>query len=207
MAWKFDRIKLGPIQLGNDESRDATRLDPGFRKLAPHSSNDPFALLSWHVELSALEGRESELTALWDWLKSDANIDMKFISGPGGAGKSRLAAHFAHLVQMQEGWAAGIVRSSDRKEFLGGKKGTLLVMDYPESNRELVGELFKDLEAVPHDYTVRILFLTRGDLAHWIDLAVDAGVREFLDTEPVALQPPALNDICKIFSNVQNKIE
>lgn len=81
------------------------------------------------------------------WALSEPEISIKFITGEGGAGKSRLVAEFADSLSRRK-WAAGFVDLRKPKAYPLGKKGTLFVIDYPEENRDGVAELLRDLAAL-----------------------------------------------------------
>ena len=145
-----------------------------------------FALLSWHTRTSRFKGRDEELAELLSWAKDSRRISVKFITGPGGAGKSRLAAEFATMLQ-SEGWAAGFVDLRRPQTVRGHPEGTLLIVDYPEEHRSAIKELFQALAKLQNVERLRVLFLTRQQISNWKDDIQDARVESLTDMKPVRL--------------------
>ena len=69
-----------------------------------------FNLLRWNSRLSPqLIGRESEKQDLLDWAHGGRDLRIRLLTGPGGAGKTRLAAELSESLR-QAGWQAGFIR-------------------------------------------------------------------------------------------------
>jgi hypothetical protein len=87
-------------------------------------------LLSWRCRLAPeLIGRNAEAEELATWArypKSDVRI--RFLVGPGGAGKTRLAAEVADRIA-KDGWHAGFAALERSNTWPISKKGLLLLMD------------------------------------------------------------------------------
>ena len=145
-----------------------------------------FALLSWHTRTSEFKGRDEELAELLSWAKDSRRISVKFITGPGGAGKSRLAAEFATMLQ-SESWAAGFVDLRKPQTVRGHPEGMLLIVDYPEEHRSAVKELFQALAKLQNVKRLRVLFLTRQQISNWKDDIQDARVESLTDMKPIRL--------------------
>ena len=145
-----------------------------------------FSLLSWHTRTSEFKGRDEELAELLHWAKDGQKISIKFVTGPGGVGKSRLAAEFATILQ-RENWAAGFVDLRKPNTFRGHPEGTLLIVDYPEEYRSAVKELFQDLAELQSVEKLRVLFLTRQQIGNWEDVIQDTRVESLTDMKPVRL--------------------
>ncbi|MGE4554024.1 MAG: AAA family ATPase, partial [Desulfovibrionaceae bacterium] len=155
---------------------------------------DPLALLSWKSWGRLFAGRQEELARLHQWAESEGGPSMCFVCGPGGVGKTRLAAQFGQELRAR-GWAAGVVSLSggedrrDRPPYRLGGAGTLLIIDYPEEKPSAVEDLFRALAGLEEDVRLRVLFLTRSDYSAWRDRAVDHGVTDLVHDDPLALAP------------------
>lgn len=95
---------LGPGAPGPVESAISLRVP--WRDV---QSAEPFHLLSWHTAISEFAGRAAEeMQDLVEWVRGGPAVSLRFLTGEGGTGKSRLAAELATRLQ-EEGWAAGFV--------------------------------------------------------------------------------------------------
>ncbi|MFC1475367.1 hypothetical protein ACFLQW_00010 [Candidatus Zixiibacteriota bacterium] len=159
---------------------------PWQKKLPPGA--DVFTLLNWRAGISDFKGRTDEESTLIEWANSDHDVLLKFICGDGGVGKSRLAAEFATELSDQHEWAAGFVDLRKAQSFCLPNNGTLLVVDYPEENRQGVREFLQDLGGNAGNARLRILFLTRQPLEAWIPLIHDCHTEHLLDQQPIHLR-------------------
>ena len=130
--------------------------------------------LRWEYGLtSTLRGRDKELAAILEWAEDGGNtVSARLVTGPGGAGKTRLAAEAARILR-QRGWSAGflprdakhsqIIDVSDRD---GG--GLLLAIDYPEERPGLVEDLLKHITDIANPpLPIRFLLLSRRGFDDW----------------------------------------
>jgi len=132
----------------------------------PDDPSDVFALLSWRARLAPLIGHEVEKGKLITWARhSDSSARIRFLTGPGGAGKSRLAAELAETLRSQPGepWTAGFLRTNGRLRIPDGR--VLLVVDYPEERREFTKLLMQELAGEATQ--VRLLLLSRQPFEWW----------------------------------------
>jgi len=97
----------------------------------------PSRLLLARYELVPFAGRAGLVGELSGWLEEAAPTSVRLISGPGGQGKSRLAAHFAR--RYLPGWAVWQARQASpvsqapaRVAVPAGAAGLLLVVDYAD---------------------------------------------------------------------------
>lgn len=152
-----------------------------------------FNLLAWRSRITDLIGRDAAMDTLLDWAGGDG-IDIKLVCGPGGVGKTRLAAELADRLRGQ-GWAAGFLdfpafAAGDKAAGVAlGEQGTLIIVDYPEGNRTAIGELLEHLAGVEETPAkpLRLLLLTRGTFDQWAGDFNGTGVRDFLDEAPLLL--------------------
>jgi hypothetical protein len=107
---------------------------------------DVFRLLDWRTRLAPLVGRDDTRDELLSWARTEHQglPRLRFLTGPGGAGKSRLAAETAQMLK-DEGWTAGF-HPLDKPAILPvAAQGLCLILDYPEEMREATVELLREL--------------------------------------------------------------
>ncbi|MER7485603.1 tetratricopeptide repeat protein [Streptomyces sp. NPDC126497] len=158
-----------------------------------HARARPGLLLGPGHAVVPFTGRGTELESLRRWRDDDSGPGpaVRLVHGPGGQGKSRLAAQAARLWSA-DGWSVLAARhrrdlsaSAVGAEPVAGARGTLVVVDYAErwDLPDLV-TLLKDLH-VP-GVLVRVLLLSRSAGQWWEvlryridrDLGVLADARE-----------------------------
>ncbi len=167
-------------------------------------ASDVFSLLSWHAEVSDFVGRQSEMKELSMWADESAAVSVKFVTGEGGVGKSRLVAEFATDLQKRE-WSAGFVNPRKVQSFPLRKEGTLLVIDYPEESYQAVVELLADLGRLGKSYRMRILFLTRREVSDWHQAIHDANAAPLVDKKPVAVHRLSKEASHRVFCSAQER--
>ncbi|WP_327713284.1 tetratricopeptide repeat protein (plasmid) [Streptomyces sp. NBC_00464] len=164
----------------------------------------PSRLLRAGHQVVPFTGRRTDLDALARWRDEAADpLAIRLVHGPGGQGKTRLAAHFAELSR-QAGWTVwqAAVNEADADPLASTPPpetgvGILLVADYAErwptaDLRQLLRGALLTRNSVP----VRVLLLARpaGDwwdsLDTWIGDHLDAGASTRL-LPPLAADPQA----------------
>ena len=132
---------------------------------------DLFAALRWDQGLTpTLRGRDRELQAILDWADDGRkNVSARLISGPGGAGKTRLAAEAAQALRNRS-WSAGFLpRSAKSGQIIQADgAGLLLIIDYPEERMEVIDDLFRhvvEIDAAP--LPIRFLLVSRRSFDDW----------------------------------------
>jgi tetratricopeptide (TPR) repeat protein len=149
----------------------------------PAAPDEVFRMLSWRVRLTSLVGREADLSQLHSWANGTTSPRVRILSGPGGSGKTRLAAEFASRLR-DDGWTAGFWRLDQPAVFPISQRGLLLILDYPEEGRDAVLALLKNIAlsgAFPAP--VRVLLLSRMGLPHWSRLIDAAGAAHLVDEQ------------------------
>src|SRR5271163_2602647 len=124
-------------------------------------------LLSWRTRLVKLLGREEPRLSLLEWAHRGDPVRVRLLSGPGGAGKSRLAAEVADHLR-KEGWTAGFSPPGTSAILPLRDKGLFLIIDYPEERRHQIRMFLQDaavLEAPPA--SIRILLVSRQPASWW----------------------------------------
>jgi len=129
-----------------------------------------FLLLRWDFRLvDTLYGREDDLQAILNWAQGGSTTaTARLISGPGGAGKTRLAASAAGILQ-SKGWSAGFLdKRSDVGDPESAAKGRFLIVDYPEEQPQRTAAVLEELaEIKTAPYPVRVIFLSRRPFETW----------------------------------------
>ncbi|MFJ2706433.1 tetratricopeptide repeat protein [Streptomyces sp. NPDC087428] len=108
----------------------------------PAWTEQPSRLLNARNAVVPFTGRETELGELRDWRGdgSDVGWAVRWLHGPGGRGKTRLADHFA-ATSAREGWKAVVVRhggvvapesQGSHDADPGDLKGLLILVDYAD---------------------------------------------------------------------------
>jgi tetratricopeptide (TPR) repeat protein len=162
------------------------------RPSAQMARAQPSRLLLARHEVVPFQGRETLLADLSGWLtEPDVPMSVRLVHGPGGQGKTRLAAHLAR--SYATGWKVWQVRQSlptaaglSRLEISPGENG-LVVVDYADRwalshLQALLADLHTLLGRLPGAPSLRVLLLARS-AAWWWD-----AVEDWLDSE---LQVPA----------------
>jgi hypothetical protein len=104
----------------------------------PDGPDAVFALLSWRARLAPLVGREKDKDTLLQWARQGRNACIRLLTGPGGVGKSRLAAEASEALRA-DGWTAGFIRPNDPIVVPLRRAGLFLVVDYPKNIRTRCG--------------------------------------------------------------------
>ncbi len=173
-----DIIALGSVSISLRNSPSAIAPTLPFRDVAEIvEDGDVVALraLKWSYRLAdRLFGRDAELAAILNWANDGRNqVAVRLVSGPGGAGKTRLVAEAAQQLR-QAGWAAGFLElKADHTHVIDASgrtagKGLFLALDYPEQRPELVRDLLArvaDVGGTP--LPIRIVLVSRRDHDVW----------------------------------------
>ncbi|TXT37318.1 MAG: hypothetical protein FD135_3671, partial [Comamonadaceae bacterium] len=133
-----------------------------------------------------LVGRDAEMAALLDFVRSDAPNDLRarVLVGDGGSGKTRLALNLCDHIKTT--WNAGFVTTGALKRFFaqqdagewGWQRPTLIVLDYAAAQASILASWLRELQDRPAPtYPLRILLLERhADPAHgWHQAVFNSG--------------------------------
>lgn len=189
---------LGYATGDHPKNKSAKRLTVPWHDTLP--GTDALSLLSWHTRTSPFIGREREMAELEEWALSEPAVRVKFVIAEGGEGKSRLGAEFAERMHKKKKWAAGLVKLRQKISFRMHRKGTLLVIDYPEEHVTELKELFKDLGELDNNSKLRILLLTRQNYSAWEEIIDTTGAHELCDATPLNLAPLDAASVGEIYN-------
>ncbi|HEY5961392.1 MAG TPA: tetratricopeptide repeat protein, partial [Polyangiaceae bacterium] len=163
-------------------------------------------LFDWRYRLVPLCSRDEELKELLNWAQSGCGPRVRFLTGQGGAGKTRLAAEVAERLRAMK-WEAGFVRLEGNPTLNLRKPGRLLIVDYPDDKRAQIAELFEQLSALECDGpSLRILLLSREPFAHWKKEIYSASAMSLCDSQEIALSALTLPQSIALCRGVWNQI-
>ncbi|WP_045561619.1 tetratricopeptide repeat-containing serine protease family protein [Streptomyces sp. FxanaA7] len=165
--------------------------DPGFRALFPHAvtepaelqplleressrpANTPVSLLRPDVRAVPFTGRQDVLARLGAWCEQPGRFSVRLVTGPGGQGKTRLAAELVRRLRLQN-WSAGFLAAGASPDLLTLVTGTrtplLLVVDYAETRVQQLQALLDHVDRYEDTGTtpLRLLLLARDkDSGDW----------------------------------------
>ncbi|AYN43285.1 hypothetical protein D9753_35380 [Streptomyces dangxiongensis] len=126
----------------------------------------PATLLDQRAEVVRFHGREHLLGELDDWCQGEG-VQLAVLTGPGGAGKSRLARELCTRRRDRHGWACGWLDERGPAEDLGVlaevDRPLILVADYAELRIAQLTALLTVLDRRPDGRPpVRLLLTARG---------------------------------------------
>lgn len=185
-----------------------TAPEPRLDWIVADSDTRDFDLLRWSARIAPLTGRDTEMAALRAWAMSDKAVAGRFITGQGGAGKTRLAAELAQELR-SKGWTAGFIALShdNLPPTPVGKNGVLLIADYPDEKPDEVRALLRALARPPAGVNIRLLLLTRDDPVRWVDEAAQAGASHLFGRQHLTPAPPLDEDAAwTVFATARAKL-
>lgn len=163
------------------EDRQMLRQEVLESSVARRQSGGPSSLLAPDRQIVPFQGRAAELDALVTWCQGKGS-PLRLITGPGGVGKSRLAAELNERMT-RRGWECVAVGEDNESTILGRVRGAtdkpiLLVVDYADTRHEL-DDLVRQVANDPTD--LRVLLIARSAGEWWQRLTVGSPrVREII---------------------------
>jgi tetratricopeptide (TPR) repeat protein len=127
----------------------------------------PSSLLAPDRQVVPFRGRADELDALVRWCEGEGS-PLRLVTGPGGVGKSRLAAELKELMTTG-GWECVAVGEEQEPSILARVRSAtddpiLLILDYADTRHEL-DDLVRQVAADPAG--VRVLLIARSAGEWW----------------------------------------
>jgi tetratricopeptide (TPR) repeat protein len=149
-----------------------------------------FNLLTWRSRLAeTLVGRDADRAGLIAWAADPRPIAIRLLTGPGGAGKSRLAAEVAACLR-DENWSAGLISLGRGSSLPLASRGLFVVIDYPEAHRAAVATLLRGAAVLERPQAkIRLLLVSRQPLAWWLDEITAARASELCDSQESTVGP------------------
>lgn len=193
-------IKYGPsfslfsvTYQGRSKSDETPHVNLSIPWHSPQKIPTVLSLLTWNCAISNFRGREIELASLYEWVEQENPVSVRFITGRGGSGKSRLGAEFGVSLQIKEDWAAGFIDLTDNLTYEIKSKKILFLIDSPEENKSNLSKFLKniaklDQHNVEDPWKIRVLLLTRNNLSEWRDFLLEEDVFNIVDTRQIELE-------------------
>jgi Tetratricopeptide repeat len=173
----------------------------------PEDRNEITRLLTWQTQLcDGLIGRERELDALLAWARHGRGPRLRVLSGPGGAGKTRLAAEVAQRL-MDEDWTAGFADRADTSFGRSDDKPCFVILDYPEEQREGLRAIIKGLARLAESATpVRVLLLSRQPAEAWQAEVSAAHADAIFDGLEIRIEPLTNEQAMVVFASIRERL-
>jgi len=184
-------IHVGPRS--TETSGPPSKLRVPWQILKPGQLLDHSVLLRWSSGISRFGGRDREMKELENWALSPDPVSVKWITGAGGMGKSRLAAEFCIRMAEMHDWACGFEDPDEPNDFPLEQRGILVVIDNPAYKKESVKALLQgvaeiDLKMpVEKGKKIRLLFLSGQKYGDWQPIISEAGAEALVSPFPLEL--------------------
>lgn len=169
------KVHLGPVTivLGHEDDLNQLSLqEPANQNYMTDGMLDIFKALDWRSRLSGFYGRDQDVAYLKAWaLDETKSLKIMLVSGPGGAGKTRLVAHVIAQLVHDLGWCGGFLGDASRP-LHGNGNGVALIIDYPEEKTSVVSGILKAASQTlkngeSYDRPVRIILVSRETRESW----------------------------------------
>jgi tetratricopeptide (TPR) repeat protein len=153
----------------------------------PADPNAVLALLAWQTRLAPLAGRDTAKLSLLDWARQGRRKRIRLLSGPGGVGKSRLAAEVAEALRKGE-WTAGFISPKEPIVVPLRRAGLFLIVDDPEEDPEATQKLLREVEGSElREVPLRLVVVSRQAGDRWFNLFEAAHAGRLVDAQEIGL--------------------
>ena len=130
-------------------------------------SQDNTNAFHYRNELLKFQGREAELKILNEFIEDDEALSWMAVTGPGGAGKSKLLYHFAKDMEIYPKWKSVWIHTENCEQFIRFNEwrypcNLLIVIDYAGTVASDAGKWMERLERSHYrPDKVRFVFIER----------------------------------------------
>ncbi|HTG35471.1 MAG TPA: CHAT domain-containing protein [Thermoanaerobaculia bacterium] len=206
----FSRASAIPRLAADTPSSPESRLFLPSVGLPPAEDLDVYRLLHWESGLAEqLVGRDSQRAELLEWAQTALDPErprFRFLIGPGGSGKTRLAFEVARILRGM-GWTAGFAPPGFVDIPPIRTKGLFVVVDYPEERREETVRLLSKLSIFSNlPAPVRILLLSRQESVDW-DLELSKSrARRFFTRQNVEMGSLNAGEARQLFEDAYHRL-
>jgi hypothetical protein len=173
----------------------------------PDDLSDLFTLLSWRAHLTDIVGQDEELEKLVAWARdSNPSTRIRFLTGPGGSGKSRLAAELAQKLHGEnpDEWDARFVEPESEPVNITRAR-TLLIVDYPEERRSFAERILELVSRSPHP-ALRLLFLSRQPLESWRRDVTGSQAARFIGRQEITIPRLSQDDAVFLYRRIIERL-
>ena len=154
----FVRLSLQELVAGNRTLLDIHRLHVSVPQAKPYAPERELEILRAENRSIPVVGRDQDLADLRAWLAEPGPFSVRILTGPAGAGKTRLAIEFMDGLT---GWDAGFLHDYENLSQRHWPKDTVVVIDYAATHIRTVGPWLKFLAHTAHSHKLRVLLLER----------------------------------------------
>jgi hypothetical protein len=199
---RFEAVDLRHLVESLREAVPSLSANHLFASVDPPAPGSVAALLLPEHAVVSFVGRSDELATLWSWLGAPDQLSMALLTGPGGAGKTRLAQVVAAEAS-ECGWWAGVLSGqatvADARHLGRLDTNVLLIADEAEGDSDHIRDIISALCARDRRSRVRFLIVARSK-GRWLDglvehtddrVAESAASMLHLDLGPVDVDPEA----------------
>jgi hypothetical protein len=144
------------------------------------------------------------MNKLLAWAHEPRRLSIRFVHGPGGTGRTRLAAELAtRLAGERRPWMAGFTPLERPSRLPLGANGLLAILDYPEAWHEQVRTLLREAARIHQPAApLRILLLSRRPMDDWQSEIIDCGASHLCSAQEITIGPLALVAATTLFRTV-----
>lgn len=191
--WPHSRLEAVPgyVLLADGDFRElirrhtgtAVHLEPAeltdaIEALTPLKPRSVATLLHPRAETVRFTGRRELLDDMVAWSTRGDDLSVAILSGPGGAGKTRMAREVGHRLAASRHAVVHLRRRSGPEQHRLLARTTapvFLVIDYAESRAAEVGALLDRLSGRPRGVPFNVLLVARAVGQWWDDVRSDSG--------------------------------
>jgi hypothetical protein len=205
------RIRLsGKVEIEFGPAGSASQEPSILTEPLPADFDDVVRLISWQAELAPLVGRDIERAELLAWAQDNrgSRVRIRLLTGPGGSGKSRLAADVAKALRDRPFWqkwrCVGVVGKGRTKVT---RLPAFLIVDDPEDRRASVLEILETLaQRKKEKRAIRVLLLSRDAQKRWAKDLGAANLKVAVDFQEVALARLTDDGAAKLYQAVTSRL-